>query len=97
MHCPQKIEAFFGRSFFDESDKDTVCRDYGVKREYLRVLLHRARCRFRELLADPAATSSLAARTSGGAPQMTGRVVVTHQECDQSMTAEKYILVSLAD
>src|SRR5215203_870808 len=28
--------------------------------------------------------------------QMTGRVVVTDQECDQSMTAEKYILGELS-
>ena len=29
--------------FLEERDKDQVCRDFGVDREYLRVLLHRAR------------------------------------------------------
>ena len=35
--------------FFDERDKDEVCRDLGVDREYLRVLLHRAKKSFKTL------------------------------------------------
>jgi len=33
--------------FLEERDKDQVCRDFGVDREYLRVLLHRAKQAFR--------------------------------------------------
>ena len=33
--------------FFEERDKDEVCRDFGVNREYLRVLLHRAKQSFK--------------------------------------------------
>ena len=33
--------------FFDERDKDDVCRELNVDREYLRVLFHRAKQRFR--------------------------------------------------
>ncbi|HUP62828.1 MAG TPA: sigma-70 family RNA polymerase sigma factor [Thermoanaerobaculia bacterium] len=33
--------------FFDESAKEEVCRRFGVRRSYLRVLLHRAKERFR--------------------------------------------------
>lgn len=33
--------------FLDERDKDEVCRDLGVSREYLRVLLHRAKKSFK--------------------------------------------------
>ena len=33
--------------FFDERDKDDVCRELNVDREYLRVLFHRAKERFR--------------------------------------------------
>ena len=33
--------------FLDERDKDEICREYGVDREYLRVLLFRAREKFR--------------------------------------------------
>jgi len=33
--------------FLDERDKDDICREYGVDREYLRVLLFRAREKFR--------------------------------------------------
>lgn len=35
--------------FLEERDKDSVCRQMGVDREYLRVLLHRAKGAFREL------------------------------------------------
>ncbi|CAN5747874.1 hypothetical protein BH10ACI4_BH10ACI4_00800 [soil metagenome] len=33
----------------EERDKDEVCRELGVEREYLRVLLHRAKGSFRDL------------------------------------------------
>jgi RNA polymerase sigma-70 factor (ECF subfamily) len=35
--------------FLEERDKDDVCRDFGVDREYLRVLLHRAKRAFKSL------------------------------------------------
>lgn len=35
--------------FLEERDKDEVCRDFGVDREYLRVLLHRAKQMFKSL------------------------------------------------
>ena len=35
--------------FLEERDKDEVCRDYGVDREYLRVLLHRAKKAFKSV------------------------------------------------
>jgi RNA polymerase sigma-70 factor (ECF subfamily) len=35
--------------FFDERDKDEICRSFGVNREYIRVLLHRAKNSFRDL------------------------------------------------
>lgn len=34
--------------FLEERDKDDVCRDFGVDRSYLRVLLHRAKQTFRD-------------------------------------------------
>jgi RNA polymerase sigma-70 factor (ECF subfamily) len=36
--------------FFDERDKDSICRELKVDRNYLRVLVHRAKARFREQL-----------------------------------------------
>lgn len=33
--------------FLDERDRDEVCRQFGVEREYLRVLLHRAKQEFK--------------------------------------------------
>jgi RNA polymerase sigma-70 factor (ECF subfamily) len=35
--------------FFEEKDKDEICTDFGVDRDYLRVLLHRAKQSFRTL------------------------------------------------
>jgi RNA polymerase sigma-70 factor (ECF subfamily) len=35
--------------FLEERDKDEVCRDFGVDREYLRVLLHRAKQAFKAM------------------------------------------------
>jgi RNA polymerase sigma-70 factor, ECF subfamily len=35
--------------FINEEDKDKVCSDFGVNREYLRVLLHRAKLAFKSL------------------------------------------------
>ena len=36
--------------FFEEADRDQICRSFQVEREYLRVLVHRAKARFRECL-----------------------------------------------
>jgi RNA polymerase sigma-70 factor (ECF subfamily) len=38
--------------FLDELDKDQVCREFGVDRDYLRVLLHRAKMQFRAIYAE---------------------------------------------
>ena len=35
--------------FFEEKNKDEICNDFGVDRDYLRVLLHRAKQSFRTL------------------------------------------------
>jgi RNA polymerase sigma-70 factor (ECF subfamily) len=45
--------------FFEETDKDEVCRQYGVERSYLRVLLHRAKQQFRSLLEEPRRTGAI--------------------------------------
>jgi RNA polymerase sigma-70 factor (ECF subfamily) len=34
--------------FFEERDKDDICRTLNVDRNYLRVLLHRAKAKFRD-------------------------------------------------
>ncbi len=35
--------------FLEEGDKDEICRQFGVDREYLRVRVHRAKERFKEV------------------------------------------------
>ena len=44
----QRDRDLLRKVFLEERDKDNVCREMGVDREYLRVLLHRAKGAFRE-------------------------------------------------
>jgi RNA polymerase sigma-70 factor (ECF subfamily) len=46
----------------EEEDRDQVCRKMGVNRGYLRVLLHRAKHRFKEVLTIGAGTETSSAR-----------------------------------
>ena len=39
--------------FYEETDKDEICRRFSVDRQYLRVLVHRAKTRLRNKLAKP--------------------------------------------
>jgi len=55
----EKDRRILRRVFFDEEDKDTVCREFQVSRTNLRLLIHRARKRF-------AAAASAKRATSGG-------------------------------
>ncbi len=44
---PEKDRRILKEVFLEERDKDEVCRDFGVDRNYLRVLLHRAKQTFK--------------------------------------------------
>ena len=44
---PDKEKQLLHWLFFEECDKDEVCRRLGIDRNYLRVLLHRAKLRFK--------------------------------------------------
>ncbi len=53
---PERDRRLLRAIFLEERDKDEVCRDFGVDRDYLRVLLHRAKRSFKSLyLKDLAA------------------------------------------
>ena len=43
--------------FYEETDKDEICRRFSVDRKYLRVLVHRAKTRLRNKLSKPAQIS----------------------------------------
>jgi RNA polymerase sigma-70 factor (ECF subfamily) len=47
---PQKDRDLLRQLFLEERDKDRVCTDFGVNREYLRVLIHRAKTKLRAAL-----------------------------------------------
>ncbi|HLI82777.1 MAG TPA: sigma-70 family RNA polymerase sigma factor [Bryobacteraceae bacterium] len=49
---PAKDRELLRRVLLEEEDKDAVSREFGVGRNYLRVLLHRARLRFKAALLD---------------------------------------------
>src|SRR5215470_972867 len=44
---PEKDRCLLQAVFLEERSKDEVCRDYGVTRDYLRVLVHRAKQSFK--------------------------------------------------
>jgi RNA polymerase sigma-70 factor (ECF subfamily) len=46
---PERDRRLLREIFLEERDKDEVCRDFGVDRDYLRVLLHRAKNSFKQL------------------------------------------------
>lgn len=46
---PERDRRLLKEIFLEERDKDDVCRDFGVDRDYLRVLLHRAKQSFKAL------------------------------------------------
>lgn len=46
---PERDRRLLRDIFLEERDKDEVCSDFGVNREYLRVLLHRAKQSFKSL------------------------------------------------
>jgi len=45
---PEKERELLRWLFFEERDKDMICRELNIDRNYLRVLVHRAKARFRE-------------------------------------------------
>ena len=46
---PARDRALLRAIFLEEKDKDAVCKAMGVDRDYLRVLLHRAKDKFKAL------------------------------------------------
>jgi len=54
---PEKDRELLKRVFLDEEDKDAVCRAFHVDRNYLRVLLHRAKARFKTNLVKGASNT----------------------------------------
>lgn len=55
---PDKDRKILRWLFFEERDKDDICRTLEVDREYLRVLVHRAKTRFRTEFLKRDATKS---------------------------------------
>jgi RNA polymerase sigma-70 factor (ECF subfamily) len=62
---PEKDRTILRWMFFDERDKGDICRALKVDREYLRVLLHRAKLRFRDDYLKRTATKSRSATPLG--------------------------------
>ena len=64
---PARDREVLNAIFLEERNKDVVCKEFGVGREYLRVILHRARTRLRQLIvaaAGPSEDATKAKRVS---------------------------------
>lgn len=46
---PERDRRILRGVFLEERDKDEVCRDFGIDRDYLRVLIHRAKQSFKSM------------------------------------------------
>ena len=63
---PNREQELLRWLFFEERDKDGICRELNVDRNYLRVLLHRAKARFRQAFdAEPGIEARLSRARSG--------------------------------
>jgi RNA polymerase sigma-70 factor (ECF subfamily) len=71
---PDRDRAVLKAVFLEEKDKDEVCAQLGVGRDYLRVLLHRAKAQFRACYAEPVASSrgAVSARAASAAGPLGG-------------------------
>jgi RNA polymerase sigma-70 factor (ECF subfamily) len=58
---PEKDRQLLRAIFLEDKNKDEVCREFGVSRDYLRVLLHRAKQNFRAFYEKAGTGGSLAA------------------------------------
>ena len=52
---PERDRTILRAVFLEEREKDEVCREIGVTRDYIRVLLHRAKQSFREAYIEQTA------------------------------------------
>jgi RNA polymerase sigma-70 factor, ECF subfamily len=62
---PEKDRQILRAVFFEERDKREICRTMGIDRDYLRVLVHRAKSRFRDDWLKRFATKSSSASPLG--------------------------------
>lgn len=62
MELPPRDRELLHAVFIEERDRDEVCRDFGVDREYLRVLLYRAKQEFKSEYVKRAGKGTAAKR-----------------------------------
>jgi RNA polymerase sigma-70 factor, ECF subfamily len=64
---PPKERQLLRAIFLEERDKDEICRSFGVDRDYLRVLLHRAKYKFKALYRKDQVVTRSGATAKGAA------------------------------
>lgn len=55
---PEKDRSILQAVYLDETEKDEICRRHRVDADYLRVLLHRAKMRFRKIYLNQGGDSA---------------------------------------
>jgi RNA polymerase sigma-70 factor (ECF subfamily) len=58
LSLPERDRLLLKAVFLDERDRDEVCEEFSVDRDYLRVLLHRAKQEFKTEYVKHVGTSS---------------------------------------
>ncbi len=87
---PPKERQLLEWLFFEERDKDEICRTLGIDRSYLRVLLHRAKQRFK-------ARVRRRHETVRRLPPLSLQKTMTHQQALDTMAAERYLLDEMTE
>lgn len=64
-HLSERDRKLLKNIFLEERDKDEVCAEFGVDREYLRVLLHRAKLSFKSFYLKQMASTKTHRDKSG--------------------------------
>jgi hypothetical protein len=86
--------------FYEQRDKDEVCRTLGVDRGYLRVLIHRAKSKLRDALqknTETARRSWKAHETIKARSSQSDGGQMNHRESLDSQAAERYLLGEMSE
>jgi len=77
---PERDRRLLREVFLEERDKDEVCRGFGVDREYLRVLLHRAKQAFKSLYKKNTGNDSPEFTPAEGLQRRSRRLAVVRED-----------------
>ncbi len=85
---PEKDRCLLKALFLEERNKDEVCRDFGVTRDYLRVLVYRAKQSFKShyLRATPRIPTRICSARVARSSRTNGATATKHSQLSMGLT-----------